>query len=111
MKRFLKIAVLVGGASLLAASPVFAQDLNALNPLSGLGLDLDPFHIFTPAAPPPAAAEAPAPHRHRRLHHAAARRHAHYAGAHHAAHHVAARHIGHHVASHHTAQKAHLAKS
>ncbi len=104
MKNYLRIAVLAGGASLLAASPVFAQDLNALNPLAGLGLDLDPFHIFTPAAqptPPAPAAEAAAPHRHRRLHHAAAARHhhAHYAAAHHAAHHVAARHTA----------KAHLA--
>ena len=103
MKNYLRIAVLAGGASLLAANPVFAQDLNALNPLAGLGLDLDPFHIFTPAVPPASAGpEGPARvHHHHRLHHATARHHAHYASAHRASHHVAARH----------AAKAHLAKS
>lgn len=107
MKRVLAVAVLVGGASLLAMSPVFAQDLNSLNPLGGLGLDLDPFHIFTPAPQPVAPAPAPeasaprAYHHHRRLHHAVAH-HAHHAGLHRAAHHVAA---------HHAAHKAHVAKS
>ena len=92
MTRFIRIALLAGGASLLAGAPVFAQDLNALNPLPGLGgalgIDLDPFHIFTPApppAPPAPVAEAPAPrhhHRHRLAHHAVPHRHVH-AKAHH----------------------------
>lgn len=96
MKRFIRMAVLAGGASLLAAGPVFAQDLNALNPLAGLGIDLDPFHILTPAPPPPPAglpAPGPAGPRHRhhhRLHHAGAH---HHGGGHHrhghAAHHAA----------------------
>lgn len=95
MKRFIRMAVLAGGASLLAAGPVFAQDLNALNPLTGLGIDLDPFHIFTPAPPPPPAGVPPAPgpargHRHHHLHAAAhhhAAGHAHrHGGGHHAAH-------------------------
>ncbi len=90
MQRFIRMAVVAGGASLLAAGPVFAQDLNALNPLQGLGIDLDPFHILTPApapAPPPAA-PAPRGHRHHHFAHRVAHRH-HHAGAHHKSHHVA----------------------
>lgn len=75
------------GALMMAAAPAFAQDMN-LNPLGlplvpnnldqlpvvgGGGLDLDPLHIFTPAAAPaPAEAPAPAPmmhHHHMMMHH------------------------------------------
>ena len=52
----------LAGARTMAAVPAFAQDIN-LNPL---GLDLDPFHIFTPA---PAAPAAPAPMMMKHHHH------------------------------------------
>lgn len=59
MVRSLTIAVFAGCALAFSAFPVVAQDLA----LPVLGLDLDPFHIFTPA-PPPAAALAAAHHYH-----------------------------------------------
>jgi hypothetical protein len=62
MIRRLKPLALVGALLALSAAPAFADDIN-LNPL---GLDLDPFHIFTPEpAPPP-----PAPMKHHHHHHA-----------------------------------------
>ena len=45
----------LAGAMMTVAVPAFAQGLPGLN---SLGIDLDPFHIFTPA---PAVAPAPAP--------------------------------------------------
>ena len=61
MNRKLK-SIALAGALMMAAAPAFAQDNNLLpfglnaNPL---GLDLDPFHIFTPAPPPPQVNIAP----------------------------------------------------
>lgn len=62
MVRFTKIAVLAGGALILSALPTLAQDLNPL------GIDLDPFHIFTPAPPP--GAPVVEHHHHHHHHHA-----------------------------------------
>ena len=65
MVKAFKVVALAGALAFVAA-PAFAQDLGL--PLVGQlpvvgdgagGLDLDPFHIFTPA--PEAAAAAPAP--------------------------------------------------
>ncbi len=52
MVRMFKPLVLVGAALIVSSVPALAQGTGPL------GLDLDPFHIFTPA---PAAAPAPAP--------------------------------------------------
>jgi hypothetical protein len=61
MVRMFKPLTLVGAIVVLSAAPAFADDIN-LNPL---GLDLDPFHIFTPA---PAPAPAPVMHKHHHHH-------------------------------------------
>ena len=63
MVRSLTIAAFAGCVLAFSAFPVVAQDLA----LPGLGLDLDPFHIFTPA-PPAAAAAAAVAHHHHHLH-------------------------------------------
>ena len=44
-------SISLAGALTVFAAPAFAQIPPMLNPL---GLDLDPFHIFTPAPTPPA---------------------------------------------------------
>lgn len=79
VRKFTSVAFV--GTLMLAAVPASAQDLGgAINGLtavpgqlvggvgSGLGIDLDPFHIFTPA-PAPMMAPAPAPmmRRHRMM--------------------------------------------
>lgn len=59
----------LAGAFTIVAAPAFAQVPPALNPL---GVDLDPFHIFTPApaaAPEAAPAAAGAPMMHHRMRH------------------------------------------
>lgn len=56
-------SVVLAGALTLLATPVFAQDMMMPN------IDLDPFHILTPA---PAAAPAAMPmmhHKHMMMHH------------------------------------------
>ncbi|WP_158811393.1 hypothetical protein [Beijerinckia sp. L45] len=60
MVRMFKPLALVGVALFLSSAPAFADDID-LNPL---GLDLDPFHIFTPAPAP-----APEPVKHHHHHH------------------------------------------
>ena len=67
VNKFKTIAL--AGALMMVAAPAFADILPpGLNPL---GLDLDPFHIFSPAPAP----EAPAPmmmhhhHHHMMMHH------------------------------------------
>ena len=67
MVRLMKIAAFAAGALMFSAFPVFAQDL-ALP-----GVDLDPFHILTPAAPPAAAAAPAAEHHHHHAHHHASK--------------------------------------
>lgn len=72
-------SIVFAGALILAAVPASAQDIGgAINGLTqapgqliggmgqGLGIDLDPFHILTPA---PAMAPEPMMHRHRMMHH------------------------------------------
>ena len=78
VNKFKMIAL--AGALGFVAAPAFAQqgvpvvgDLPIVNglPLVGNnagGLDLDPFHIFTPA-PEPMAAPAPMMHKHMMMHH------------------------------------------
>ncbi len=55
----------LAGAFLTIAAPAFAQVPPQINPL---GIDLDPFHLFTPAAAPVAPEPAPMMH-HRMMHH------------------------------------------
>ena len=52
-RKFKSIAL--AGALMVVAVPAFAQSGN-MNPF---GIDLDPFHIFTPAPPPPQVDIAP----------------------------------------------------
>ena len=67
VRKFTSIAF--AGALMLSAAPAFAQDIGgAVNGITaipgqlvggmgqGLGIDLDPFHIFTPAPAPAMAA-------------------------------------------------------
>ena len=63
MVRFIRITAVAGGALVLSALPVFAQVPNPL------GLDLDPFHIFTPAPVVPAAGAGVIHHHHHWHHH------------------------------------------
>lgn len=58
VSKFKSLAL--AGALMMVAAPAFAQDANVL------GLDLDPFHIFTPA-PAPAAAPAPMMKHHKKM--------------------------------------------
>jgi hypothetical protein len=61
-------SIALAGALIVAASPVFAEDI--LAPLFApiTSLDMDPLHIFTPAAAP-AAAPAPMVKKHHAKHH------------------------------------------
>ena len=64
-RKFKSIAL--AGALMMVAAPAFAQAGNT-NPF---GIDLDPFHIFTPAPPPPQVNIAPpmgGMHRMHRMH-------------------------------------------
>lgn len=75
MVRSTRIAAFAACALAFSAVPALAQDL-ALP-----GLDLDPFHIFTPA--PAAAPTATAPVAHHHHHHHSHAHHGHHHGAKH----------------------------
>ena len=59
MVRMFKPLVLVGAALIVSSVPALAQGTGPL------GLDLDPFHIFTPAPAPEAAPAPPMMKKHR----------------------------------------------
>ncbi len=63
VQKFKSLAL--AGALMMVAAPAFAQDIN-LNPL---GLDLDPFHIFTPAPAAPAMEKPMMMHHHHKMMH------------------------------------------
>lgn len=88
VRKFTSIAF--AGALMLSAAPAFAQDIGgAVNGITaipgqlvggmgqGLGIDLDPFHIFTPAPQPAMAAPMgePTMRRHRMMRHPMHMRH------------------------------------
>lgn len=65
VRKFKSIAL--AGAFVMVAAPAFAQMPPAMNPL---GIDVDPFHIFTPApAPEPAPMMMKPHHHHMMMHH------------------------------------------
>ncbi len=60
-------SIALAGALMVVSAPAFAQSGNMLP----FGIDLDPFHIFTPAPPPPQVNIAPTSmgaHRMHRMH-------------------------------------------
>ena len=70
-------SIAVAGALMMVAAPAFAQDMQLplVGDMGGMmsgmgGLDLDPFHIFTPApAAAPMMMKKPMMHKHMMMHH------------------------------------------
>ena len=62
-------SLVLAGALVMAASPVFAEDFLAPIFAPITSLDMDPLHILTPAPAAPAAAPAPMMKKHHMKHH------------------------------------------